>query len=182
MRQPGAAELSLELTFIGEAAISQFGESIPRGTQVPFRFYRYEKTLDWEVRFYNYDERTDPLTNYEAFRALKMQPPVASKSVSDLAFAWWGAPAPGVQPDRFAAFAASNFEMVPGRYKITMTSDDGLRLYLDGRLIIDRWSIHEPETDEVVVELGGRHRLEAEHFDAGGFAALSFRIEPVRGE
>lgn len=182
VRQPGAEELRLELSFIGEAAVSQFGKSIPRGTQVPFHFYRYEKTLDWEVRFYNYDERTDPLTNYQVFRALKMQPAVASKSVTDLVFAWWGAPAPGMQPDRFAAFAATNFEMAPGRYKITMTSDDGLRLYLDGRLIIDRWSIHEPETDEVVVELGGRHHLEAEYFDAGGFAALSFRIEPVRGE
>ncbi|MEZ4966409.1 MAG: PA14 domain-containing protein, partial [Saprospiraceae bacterium] len=59
-----------------------------------------------------------------------------------------------------------------------LTSDDGVRLYLDDKLVIDRWNVHEPETEEITVTLGGRHQLRVEHFDAGGFAALECRIRP----
>ncbi|HQU58696.1 MAG TPA: NosD domain-containing protein, partial [Saprospiraceae bacterium] len=179
-RDSAATELRLELEFIGEAVVSAFGEELPRGTPVHFDFYRYEKRLNWRVRFYNYNEASGPMAHYGAFRALKDKPAAAEKQVEELAFAWWREPAPGVHPDRFATFASTSFEIDPGQYKIAITSDDGLRCYLDGQLIIDHWDIHVPATDEVVVKLGGKHTLEVEHFEAGGFATLSFQMEPVR--
>ncbi|MCB0569674.1 MAG: right-handed parallel beta-helix repeat-containing protein [Phaeodactylibacter sp.] len=179
-RDTAATELRLELEFIGEPVVTEFGEQLSKGTPVHFDFYRYEKPLNWQVRFYNYNETTNPLTDYNAFRALKDQPPVAEKQTQELAFAWWREPAPGVGPDHFATFASTSFEITPGRYRITITSDDGLRCYLDGKRIIDHWDIHVPDTDEAVVELGGKHTLEVEHFEGGGFATLSFRMEPER--
>jgi len=58
--------------------------------------------------------------------------------------------------------------------------DDGARLYLDGKRLIDHWDVHEPAVDEVEVALGGRHTLRVEHFDAGGFSTLDFRLGPAR--
>ncbi len=57
-----------------------------------------------------------------------------------------------------------------------LTSDDGVKLYLDGKLLIDRWDVHESTVDEIEVMLNGRHTIEIEHFDAGGLANLDFRI------
>ncbi|HRI58645.1 MAG TPA: PA14 domain-containing protein, partial [Saprospiraceae bacterium] len=135
-----------------------------------FEFQRFEKKLDWQVKFFN-QIPVDSL----AWRAAQ---PVAEKSVRDLAFAWWGSPAEGVNEDQFATLSTTEFDIAPGQYVIELTSDDGARLYLDGKRLIDNWDIHEPETDEVTVTLGGRHRIEIEHFDAGGFSTLDFRIRP----
>ena len=100
--------------------------------------------------------------------------------MDDLYFAWWGSPAEGVSEDKFATFAESEFDMEPGEYVIELTSDDGIRLFLDGKKIIERWDIHEPAVDEVQVKLGGHHKLELEHFEGGGFATLDFRWRKVK--
>lgn len=179
-RDSTGEELKLEFEFIGEKAIGQFGEKMERGASVPFRFYRFEKTLDWTVRFYEYSESTHPLSNYEAFRQLKERKPDAEEQVQELAYSWWERPAPGVDADHFATFASTSFDIIPGKYKVSVTSDDGLRFFVDGQLVIGHWDVHEPATDEAVLELSGRHTFEIEHFDAGGFAALSFYMERVK--
>lgn len=179
-KQEGAESLALDFEFIGQAFTDQFGRWNKKGKHWPFRFERFEKKLDWQVRWHNYDENTDPLTHPDAFQALKTQSPQATKNVDDLYFAWWGSPAEGVNEDKFATFAEAEFDMEPGEYVIELTSDDGVRLFLDGEKIIERWDIHEPTMDEVRVKLGGHHKLELEHFEGGGFATLDFRWRKVK--
>ena len=104
----------------------------------------------------------------------------AEKSVNDLQFAWWDSPAPGVNADRFATVSTSTFNIAPGRYRLELTSDDGARLYLDGKRLIDHWNVHEPAVDEVEVNLSGQHTLRIEHFDAGGFSTLGLRMRAGR--
>jgi hypothetical protein len=94
-------------------------------------------------------------------------------------FAWWDKPADGVAEDKFATFAETEFDIEPGEYAIELASDDGLKLYLDGKLLLDHWNIHEPTVDEVQVRLGGHHKLEVEHFGGGGFSTLDFRWRRV---
>ncbi|MBK8921802.1 MAG: hypothetical protein IPM81_09855 [Saprospirales bacterium] len=108
------------------------------------------------------------------------QAPAAEKNVSELYFAWWDSPAPGVQADQFATISTTTFDIAPGRYAIELTSDDGVRLYLDGRRLIDHWDVHEPAVDEIEVTLGGRHNIRIEHFEAGGFGTLDFRMRALR--
>lgn len=172
---PNATDLLLEFEYTGPAFTDQFGNYHPANVPYRFTFRRFEKKLNWQVRWYNYDEATDPLTHYEAFKNLKTASPKATKTTDDLYFAWWGKPAEGVNEDKFATFAEAEFDMEPGEYAIELTSDDGVKMYLDGKLLIDRWDIHEPVVDEVRVRLGGHHRLEVEHFDGGGFGTLDFR-------
>jgi parallel beta-helix repeat protein len=175
-KEEGAEFLSLEFEFIGEAFTDRFRNFNKKGRVYPFGFTRFEKKLDWQVRWYNYDEASDPLKNYEAFKNLKNQPPMRSEVQNDLYFAWWGSPGEGVKEDNFATFAETEFDIAEGTYRISLTSDDGAKLFLDGKLLIDHWDIHEPATDEIEVKLGGRHRIEIEHFEGGGFGTLDFRI------
>jgi hypothetical protein len=180
-RNPNSPELWLEFSYVGEQPIAtEFGDIVPAGEPHSFHYQRFEKKMDWVTQFYNCDDSTDPLKNPEAFAVLKNQKPVTEKSSDELAFAWWDKPADGVQAERFATVSTAEFEVQAGAYIFELTSDDGARLYLDDKLLINNWDVHEPETDEVTVSLTGRHTLRVEHFDAGGFAALAFRMRPMR--
>lgn len=173
----GAENLRIELEYTGAEVTTQFGEVIPAGTKVPFRFQRFEKTFDWHIRHYAYEDASDPVKNEAAFRKLKEKKPLFEHHTTTLAGRWWGSPAEGVPADRFATFATTAFSAEPGRYRITVTSDDGMRLYLDGKLLIDHWDVHEPTPDVIEVDLSGKHQIEVEHFEAGGLGTLDFRIE-----
>ena len=178
-KKEGAEWLTLELEFIGEAFTDRFGNFNKKGKLFPFTFKRFEKKLNWQVRFYNYDTTTDPITHYEAFKNLENSPAVKTETKSELFFAWWGSPGEKISEDKFATFSKTDFEIEKGKYKISLTSDDGVKLFLDGKLLIDHWDIHEPATDIIEVQLGGVHKIEIEHFDGGGFGTLDFRIDKM---
>jgi parallel beta-helix repeat protein len=154
-----------------ETITTVFGEKISTGQPYKFEFQRFEKKFDWRVRFFNLDSL--PLNE-----DIKKHTPTVEKTTGELAFAWWGAPEKGVNEDNFATVSDTKFDIAAGEYVFELTSDDGARLYLDGKLLIDNWDIHEPETDEITVRLGGHHSIRIEHFDAGGFATLDFRMRP----
>lgn len=181
-RDTSSEDLQIKLEFIGEAFTTQFGETIKRGTVLPFTFERFEKPLEWTIDWYNYTDKEAMLQNTEGFSEAMKANPVATQKSMELAYTWWYSPAEGVDPNQFATLARSSFESEPGQYKFILTSDDGVRMWLDGELLVDHWDIHVPATDEVIVELGGQHELEIQHFEGGGFATLSFRIEKITDE
>ncbi len=168
--------IELELSYTGPAFIDQFGEVHPASTPYTVRFLRYERQFDWQVQWHAYDDASDPLQHYDAFKNLKQQQPLKTEQSKGLAYVWWGKPAEEVSADQFATFAKTTFHITKGKYKIILTSDDGVKLYLDGKLLIDRWNVHESTVDEIEVMLNGRHTFEIEHFDAVGLSNLDFRL------
>ena len=59
----------------------------------------------------------------------------------------------------------------PGKYRFALTSDDGSKLYIDERLVIDNDGQHAPETAKGSVELsGGRHDIRVSYFQGPRFA------------
>lgn len=170
---PGAEHIRVEFEYNSDLPfINTFGEVMLSSEPYRFDFERFEKKLNWKTQWFNYDS-LPPASFGEGLK------PAAEKSATGLHFAWWDSPAAGVQPDRFATVSTSTFDIDPGRYILELTSDDGARLYLDGKRLIDHWDVHEPAVDEVEVTLAGRHTLRVEHFDSGGFATLGLRIRPV---
>lgn len=57
-----------------------------------------------------------------------------------------------------------------GQYVLSFTSDDGVRVWLDGKLIIDDWSVHPRRDEKAVVNLekGRSYDLKVDYFDGGG--------------
>ncbi len=179
-RDPAADGIWLQFEYTGEQPVTTvFGEKIPAKQPYQFDFQHFDKKMDWRVRFYNYDQTSDPLKNPAAFDIFQKQTPAAEKNTDQLAFAWWDKPAEGVDPEHFATLAETEFDIAPGRYQLELSSDDGARLYLDGKRLIDHWDVHEPATDELTVQLGGHHRLRIEHFEAGGFSTLELRMKRI---
>lgn len=68
----------------------------------------------------------------------------------------------------------------PGTYEITTVSDDGVRAYVDDKVVIDNWTNHRKATDTAQVELDtGPHELTVEYYDNNVEAEVSFEYEKV---
>lgn len=72
---------------------------------------------------------------------------------------------------------------VSGRYALTFTSDDGCRLMLDGKRILDSWDGHSVRTDTVMVDLEANRKYEicAEYYDNRDYAVarLQWRVPEI---
>jgi hypothetical protein len=59
---------------------------------------------------------------------------------------------------------------------VEITADDGLRFYIDDRLVIaDAWKYQGPTVYRATIPKGS-HRLRIEHFQIDGYAALQLRV------
>ncbi|MFW6097851.1 MAG: PA14 domain-containing protein, partial [Chloroflexota bacterium] len=70
--------------------------------------------------------------------------PVAVRDDGNIDFNWGeGSPMSGVNNDHFSARWTRNLTFEPGRYRFTARTDDGVRLWVNNRLLVDRW---QPQT------------------------------------
>jgi len=99
----------------------------------------------------------------------------------------WGTRAPrdGVNADYFSARWTQAVDLEAGTYSFTVTSDDGIRVYVDDDLIIDQWYDHPPTTFVGETTLSaGRHRLRVEYYERTGLATAILnwgRLPPAQG-
>ncbi len=67
----------------------------------------------------------------------------------------------------------------PGIYGFRLVSDDGSRLFLDDKLVVDHDGLHgSTEMDAQVTLTKGRHKLFVEHFENGGGEQLTLSWRP----
>ncbi len=63
-----------------------------------------------------------------------------------------------------------------GEYTLRLISDDGSRLWLDGRVLIDHDGLHRAEPKDAAVHLSrGPHALRVVHFQAGGDGQITLQ-------
>ncbi|MBN1967276.1 MAG: SH3 domain-containing protein [Anaerolineae bacterium] len=103
--------------------------------------------------------------------------PVLVRTDPAIDFTWTGgAPDPGLPVDRFSVRWTSTQFFDGGHYRFTARSDDGVRVYVDNRLIIDAWYDHTPDpAQQVEVDItAGQHALRVEYYENSGFAVIVF--------
>jgi hypothetical protein len=93
---------------------------------------------------------------------------------SYLDFNWGsGSPAPecGIGVDNFSARWTRTVYLAAGRWRFTTSTDDGVRLYVDGKLVIDQWRDQSLKSYTVDLDLtAGNHTLRMEYYENGGGA------------
>jgi hypothetical protein len=93
-----------------------------------------------------------------------------------LAFNWGaGGPAPGIGPDTFSVRWTGQFLAAEtGTYQIRTTSDEGVRVWINGRLVINHWRAHTSAQDTATIDLvaGQRYDIKIQYYDRTGPAAL----------
>ncbi len=138
-------------------------------------------TAPWEVRFYPWSPAQDPREHEGAWKELVKTEPTHKLLVSSIDFKWPREPAPNVPPDRFGTVAETNVQLPAGRYMIRTISDDGLRVWIDERRVIDDWTWHPPKERSAELHLNaGLHKFRIEHFEIDGYARLKLTLEPIR--
>ena len=99
--------------------------------------------------------------------------PVLVRNDPDLDFDWdKGAPAEGLPDDDFSARWTQDVGFDPGVYRFYLRADDGVRLYIDGKRVLDEWHDSRSQTYQVDARLSGEHELKVEFFEHLGDARL----------
>jgi len=111
----------------------------------------------------------------EYFRGIELQgAPVVTRVDADVNFDFNGeAPAPGLGKEDFSIrWTGSLTPDQSGTYQLGFTGDDGYRVWLDDKLLVEDWGMHGPSTKnaEVPLEKGHKYALKMEYFQGGGGA------------
>ena len=122
----------------------------------------------------------------EYFTNKNLQGPPALSRVDETVNFDWGMsnPAPGLPADDFSArWTGKITPTVSGSYRLGATADDGVRIYLDGKLIAEDWTEHAPTTvtGEVMLEAGKSYELKMEYYESkiGAVARLVWQLPIV---
>lgn len=88
-------------------------------------------------------------------------------------FTWSGTPAPGIDADTFSVRWTGQVQApTTDRYTFYTQSDNGVRLWVNGVLLIDNWTSHSVTTDTGSISLtaGQRYAIRLEMYDNMGWA------------
>jgi hypothetical protein len=95
----------------------------------------------------------------------------------------WGAGSPNSSAlgnDRFSARWTRTLPLDSGTYRFTVTADDGVRMWIDGQLVIDQWTIQAARTFEAVIPVrGGPTPVRVEYFENSGQALIEVTWQRV---
>jgi hypothetical protein len=107
--------------------------------------------------------------------------PVLQRSEPNLDHNWGvGAPDPAVRADGFSARWTRYLDLPAGTYRFTATSDDGLRVYIDGSLLINEWYDHPARTISTDRALSaGHHLVVVEFYENTGDAVARLSWAPI---
>ncbi len=104
--------------------------------------------------------------------------PVLTRWDPVLKFNWGcGSPAWQVPPDNFSAQWTRTFYMQGGTWRITLTADDGARVFVDGMAVLDEWKVTNATTyiKDIVLPTG-YHTFTVQYFEAEGVAQVGITI------
>lgn len=110
--------------------------------------------------------------------------PVLERNEVDIDFDWGsGSPGSGVPSDNFSSRWSRTVQFDAGLYRFHARMDDGLRLFVDGNLLIDAWQ--DGGVREIVRDYSlnsGSHAIRVEYYERSGAALAQVwweRIQPA---
>ena len=107
--------------------------------------------------------------------------PVLSTNETAIDHSWQsGSPDPSVHTDNFSGRWQGKFMFAAGNYIFHALADDGVKLKIDGQVVINGWINQAPTDYYATVPLtAGEHTLEVEYYEAYGGASLKLDWEPA---
>ena len=160
------------------------GLEVPRPGDVPLRRANWLLLVPWSIEFHaipRFDDiRTEPTgydRNWPTATAAYERRETLGLALHD------GLALTTEAPRRlhwFTAIATTRIELPAGRYRFSASSDDGVRLSVDGKRVIDLWTSHPSHTDDALIDLeGGRHELRVDFFQGVGGYVLWLQAAPM---
>lgn len=136
---------------------------------------------DWDIAFFWWPPTEDPEEVDARWRTASTGPNVVRVRRSTIDFYWDShAPVRGMPLSHFGFIATATVPLRAGRYRVETLSDDGLRVWIDGRKVIEDWTPHPPTRIVGEIEVAnGNHSIRVEYFQMEGGARVRFSLEPL---
>jgi parallel beta-helix repeat protein len=144
----------------------------------------------WSVRMFPW--KVDPRENLVEWRKLAEGPDARSAMVPRLDFPFgMGGPRDlkisesitrdGPGGDHFGLIAQTALKLPKGRWRFRTNSDDGVRVMVNGKPVIENWTWHVPTTNDAIFDqpAEGEVSIVVEYFEIDGFATLRLDIDPA---
>ena len=167
-------DLEVTLDYIGGDVVSPRGQRTPAGQPYTFSYRLFEPVANWTVNAWTFDEASDPVAKPDVFAARLQTAPTKILRPARIDFISGGVFVEGLPRDR-VALAAEGHLTLSSAVTLDVISDDGVRVWIDGKLVIDRWSVHESALDHARIARG-RHRIKIEYFEQTGWQELQVRF------
>ncbi len=102
-----------------------------------------------------------------------------------------GSPDSSIPNDNFSAAFTTSKRLDPGKYIIKRDSDDGLRVFVDGKLVVNDWYASSfGESKSNVITINNRenvesskknvHTIKVEYLEKSGKSRLAFSMKPIK--
>jgi hypothetical protein len=145
----------------------------------------------WQTTFFRWPTNTDPRKDLEGYRKLAQGPTAVSAELEELSLRYGmrGPSELGISDkvtaaklgrDHFGMDARTRLTLAKGTWELATLSDDGVRVSVDGKPVIENWAWHGPTRDTGTLELAAEKTVEivVEHFQIDGYAVLEFSLSP----
>lgn len=163
------------LEYVGKEAVVDYrGMKTPAGKPFKFGWSRFMAPIDWDVKFVKWDADSDPRTKLDAFHKLFEGTPVKQEKVTELKVVDG---MPGLPANNYGTLALGTLTINPGNYILDVTADDGVRIWVDGKQVLDEWHWQGPTNYPIKLKLGGTHKIRIEHFEIDGYSTLQVRVK-----
>ncbi len=177
-------------TFIGNQTVATFDPNTidPNGLALGVTYYWQVDEIDAQGKKYIGDiwafRAAVPNAGAKAsyYKGKNFEELVLTRTDLQIDFNWGtGAPDPAVGVDNYSVKWIAELEAAfSDTYTLWAQSDDGVRVWLDGALIIDRWvdqSATWRQSEPIPLTAGERHILEMAYYENGGDAVARLHWE-----
>jgi PA14 domain len=171
-------EWSVRLEYRGGATVSPRGEKRAPGVPYVFSYGSFEPRAEWEVKFFKWGDSSAKSLSVAAFDSLRRDTLLLTRHESHLDYMWYRPTIRELPLARWAAEATTTISLERGSHTLRTISDDAIRVWVDGKLVIDDWTPHESAVDNAPLS-GGQHVIRVEYAQVDGWSEL--RVEVVRG-
>jgi hypothetical protein len=105
--------------------------------------------------------------------------PVAIVDVPNINFNWGAGGPSQLSADGFSIRFSRRISVVPAFYQFTAQADDGIRIWVDGRLILNAWPANPSQSYTVGQVLTGNHDIRVEYYEQTGLATVRMDYAPA---
>jgi hypothetical protein len=176
-------DIEIMAEYSGPAFTDQMGNPVPAYKPYRFAYKQFFQPINFTVNFYSFDSATNPIKT-NSLSTLEKQSPFKTELINKLDYAWWGGIKAGdKQYKQFVTIAEGSANMEAADYELSVTWDDAVRIYIDGKLVVDEWNPSKYNFDEApnkkvnITLIKGVHKFRVEHVELGGFATLNMKLK-----
>ena len=108
--------------------------------------------------------------------------PAAVREEGQINYNWAGSPTGGVKADMFSVRWTASVPVEAGTYRFTATADDGVRLWVNGQLLIDQWREQQATSYSADISVAaGSVPVVLEYYENGGTAVAALTWTKISG-